>query len=72
MCLSGVTVAPPLQVGIYDLSSGLDWRCGAEVQDIAFNPRNSLLLFLDPVGKERHKHEMRHDLLFLVHLERSG
>src|ERR1700746_880121 len=54
------------------MSTGLDWRCSAEVQEITFNPRNSLLLLPNPVREERHEHEMGNDLLFLFHLEGSG
>ena len=63
---------PPLQVGIYSLSTGLDWRCSAEVQEITFNPRNSLLILPNPVREERHEHEMGNDLLFLFHPEGPG
>jgi len=66
---SALANTPPLQVGIYSLPPGLDWRCSAEVQEIAFDPRNSLLLVPNPVREERHEHEMGNDLLLLFHLE---
>ena len=62
----------PLQVGIYSLPPRLDWRCSAEVQEIAFDARNSLLLLPNPVREERHEHEMGNDLLFLFHPEGPG